>query len=370
MDEDRDNVVEITRRRPASGAGSIPPARDSNPPATFDADGHVNAELLASWVDDPEEREQLPVEQRQAVEAHLAGCVVCQTTLAELETIVMALAALPQLATPRSFALTPEQVAVQPANLRETAGRPVVLTESRPWYARQLAALRWATAVAAILFVMVVSADIVSRNPASSGDDSANLSVLKAQEDGLVPASGGAAAGDSDTSEQQTTASDSAASGAGEGQSENAAAPTEAAEPEQAQQDLADETASDMTVMLVPDAVTPAPGDASGGGADAETEATQADDTTASAYNATPTTEEYAARNSGDAATEDGSTDLTLAAPVDDIATPSNGTFDQHEEPDSTWRLLQVGLALVIIWLLVAMLALPRLRQRSRDGSE
>lgn len=57
---------------------------------------------------------QLSDKERKNLEAHLGACPACQRELAELKATVATLQALPLEAAPRSFALSPEQVARQP----------------------------------------------------------------------------------------------------------------------------------------------------------------------------------------------------------------------------------------------------------------
>jgi hypothetical protein len=318
-------------------------------------------EALSAWLSQPED---FTAEQRVVIEGHLATCQVCQTTLEELRTIVLALAALPEASPVRSFALSPDMVsAPTPVNLRETPGRPVVLTESRPWYERQLAALRWATAVAAILFVFVVSADFVSRNPAGdqSADDAASVmfqaesttagasveeSSRMTGEDDAAGAADEANGGAAEQSEGDgAVADDAAESAAGEdmavmeaeAEEEAPAAATEAAlepQPASGKTDDADDTVSDDEVIAY-SATAEAFGDAS--------DSTAADDV---------------ARESSDET-------LTGLAQEQADDTAGDATAAIAEDDGSTWRLLQVGLALLIVWLLAAMIALPRLRPRA-----
>jgi len=373
-ERERDNEVEIARRRPTSGAGSVPPERDANRPDPSEPDGHIDAELLAAWIHDPADG---TAEQRQAIETHLDDCPVCQATLDDLRAIVLALSALPQVATPRSFALTPEMVAApKPVNLRETPGRPVVLTESQPWYQRQLAALRWATAVAAILFVFVVSADIIARNPATDSDsDMAGNTMMQtkaepgAAQDDASTFGGAAIAEDAETLMTDEGQADAASENTS-GESTPAAASV-AEEPEQAEaESAATEELADTMMEAASDPTTVADEDAALDSADTES---ASDDDNVAASSATEAEADGEQADTADAAREstgsdDASTDLTVQTPADEgTGKPGNVAA---EDADSTWRLLQVGLALLIVWLLAAMIALPRLRTRSSDISE
>ena len=95
-------------------------------------------------------------------ERHLAACKTCQATVADSRAIRAAITKLPQVAVPRSFAITPEMAAAaRPARLR--AATPVYLTFARAGAALSVAA--FATVAA------VTSLDSSSNDTASLGDD-------------------------------------------------------------------------------------------------------------------------------------------------------------------------------------------------------
>jgi anti-sigma factor RsiW len=58
-------------------------------------------ELLSPYID-----RQVSLDERQQVETHLASCATCQGELDQIRAVVTGLKALPQMAVPRSFALT------------------------------------------------------------------------------------------------------------------------------------------------------------------------------------------------------------------------------------------------------------------------
>lgn len=155
---------------------------------------HPTVEQLSEYLDSDVDRN---ASDHQAIAGHLAHCQDCTEVLADLRAMVHALGTLPDREAPRSFALTPTMVqpATQPAE-------PVVLQESAQWHARHAAKVRWATAVAAILFVFVISADLltntiggdwgtsndndlVASQPAS--DDEESISALAMDEPEPVP---------------------------------------------------------------------------------------------------------------------------------------------------------------------------------------
>jgi hypothetical protein len=123
---------------------------DSDPQST----AHPTVEQLSAYLDGEVD---LDATDHRAIAGHLAHCQDCTEVLAELQTMVHALGTLPEREAPRSFALT--RTMIQPAT---KPAEPVVLQESAQWHARHAAKVRWATAVAAILFVFVVSADLVT----------------------------------------------------------------------------------------------------------------------------------------------------------------------------------------------------------------
>lgn len=126
--------------------------RDAAPRRPVD---HIDPAEIAAWLDEPDD---LTVEDRATIEEHLAGCVECGQVASELRALSAALAELPEASLPRSFALTAEQARPVPAIQRA----PIPIRRSSRWRDRQIAALRWATAAAAILFVVVLSVDLVT----------------------------------------------------------------------------------------------------------------------------------------------------------------------------------------------------------------
>jgi len=102
----------------------------------------VRREDLSAYLDD-----RLAPPQRSRVDEHLAACDRCRRELEDLRAVVRALRGLPQAPVPRSFRLSPAQV--------ETA-RPA----ARPTWA--YGALGTATAAATILFVALLSGDLLT----------------------------------------------------------------------------------------------------------------------------------------------------------------------------------------------------------------
>ncbi len=168
---------------------------------------HLDPETIAAWLDEPDE---LSAEERATIEQHLAGCAECQQVAADLRALVAALAALPEVSPPRSFALAEEHA--QPA--LDATREPIPLRASSRWYDRQMRALRWATAAAAILFVFVLGVDLVTTR---LDRPVANESAAVAQReqsfagDGATPASGETMAAKAASGETPTPGPEAAA---------------------------------------------------------------------------------------------------------------------------------------------------------------
>ena len=128
---------------------------DQRPPTLRRPMDHIDAETIAVWLDTPED---LTPEERAAIEQHLLSCEECQQVADELRVIVAAMSNLPDIALPRSFSLSGDLARQGPAGARE----PTLLVPVSRWHERQIRALRWATAAAAVLFVLVLGVDLVT----------------------------------------------------------------------------------------------------------------------------------------------------------------------------------------------------------------
>jgi hypothetical protein len=113
------------------------------------APGHLSDEVLTAYLD---EAPDLTPAARASVEAHLAGCGACRAALRDLGTTVALLRDLPQLAPRRSFALTPDLVEGAAGPGREPV-RPGSRRFAWVW------PVRWASALATLLFAIVVGLD-------------------------------------------------------------------------------------------------------------------------------------------------------------------------------------------------------------------
>jgi anti-sigma factor RsiW len=102
-------------------------------------------ESLSAYLDG-----QVSAEERRRIEAHLAACRECADELRQLQQVTYLLRSCPPVRPPRSFTLTPEQVALR---------RP------RPFF---VSLAPYATAIAAVLLALVVFADAALLRPAGS----------------------------------------------------------------------------------------------------------------------------------------------------------------------------------------------------------
>lgn len=218
---------------------------------------HIDPETIAAWLDEPDD---LSSEERAAIAQHLAGCTECQQVAADLRVVVAALAVLPDAALPRSFALPIEHAHSASAALRE----PTPIRSPGSWYDRQMRALRWATAAAAILFVVVLGLDLVTTRIDRPTNDAAVMSMeqtaggaaqaaateeppaAKAESAAPTAAAAGAALV---ASPEATSAGSEAAPAADQAAVEGAASPDDTASAVREQSDLAARETNERPVV-------------------------------------------------------------------------------------------------------------------------
>lgn len=339
-----------------AGNGPTPPDQASeNSGFQVDPNQPVNAELLSAYLDIPDELEP---ETRRRIEQELAANAEARRTLHELEAIVNGLQALPDIAAPRSYHLTPEMVG---------APEPVKLQETKAWYVRHSESVRWATAAAAILFIFVFTADLVTNGigpgdssdganvTSQSGDTADEPAGVRSADEG---ASGGDDADDEAEAEMQPVPEDGAASDSGDAAATATPAPVEAEE----------ESAEDA-----------------GGGADAQESAPQDDAAVTSAEaggevaeseEETPVTleapEEAATEAQGEAvpdrdeadtvSDDDAASDTGATEAQEDMFTVAAEDADEGGSDSRTvWRAAEFSLIIVLALLLTIMIILPRL---------
>lgn len=283
---------------------------NSGEPSVPDNGIHPAVDTLSEYLDRPSGLTQA---ERETIDRHLASCAECQAVLADLRLMVRALGSLPEMAAPRSFAITPEML--------EPATPPVVLRESTQWHARHAAKVRWATAVAAALFVFVISADLVTNglrggvNHDDTADSGAQTEQLRYTE---APAATGA--------EEAATA----------GVTEDAAGQS-------------DETAGDSEE---PEAEA-TPASASGAQAEGGSEATAEDDADVSTFSLPS--------DDAEAVEETPQTESALSAEAASTEEePASDAAVRGDADELNWRIVEVSLALILALLLAVMIGLPK----------
>ncbi len=147
---------------------------------------HIEPELLSAYLDN-----EITVAERAVIEAHLPGCVACQTELASLRWTVSLVQALPQPSLPRTFYITEAMLSPDPTPHKE----------GRSWW-RIFAP--WGAVVAALLVVAVFASPFLQRDRQSSDTAAFESAPVIA----IAPtgeAAGGAAPGNRTDGEALTT---------------------------------------------------------------------------------------------------------------------------------------------------------------------
>ena len=116
--------------------------------------GHV-LEQLSAYID-----YELPDAERERVREHLRRCPLCETELATLKAAKQLLNEMPLQPVPRSFILTPDMVG-------QAMSGPVERRRPLGW--TLAGRLRTATALVAVLLVLVLSGDLLRSGVLSSG---------------------------------------------------------------------------------------------------------------------------------------------------------------------------------------------------------
>lgn len=250
-------------------------------------DEHLDEALLSAFLDGR-------IEDAEAARAHLSVCAECRSALAELRTVVQLLGDLPEPALPRSFALTPDQV-------------PVRIVAAEPWFVRLQPALRWTATAAALVLVLVVTADLV---------------VHRATPESGAVRSFSSAAGEVATAPAPAALESRSSSGA-------AAQPGTLAPNVQPSSPTA---GAAVGITAAPPAASPA---------------------------VKPSTVQPAAGSPASGAPSDSG----AATPATRESLPLTVAEQAPRAGPSAWRLVELSLALIILWLLVAAAVLPRLRR-------
>jgi hypothetical protein len=286
MDDDRDD-----NQRRSAGA----------PDAAGDAldlwhDEHLRVDALSAYHDEPD---TFAPAIRAAIDDHLADCTDCAAALDDLRSLVAGLEALPEPVVPRSFALTPALLA------ERDVPAPLDARRLSPRRERQMMFVAWASAIAAVLLVVVLGADAIS----GSTDTDSSAALVAAE-----PASARSFSVETAPPEDAADLAATVTGGAPESAGAAAPQPTEAN-------------------VSAPEATT-----SSSSGVVAQTPP----------------------------ATEPG-TENTLSAPSAELASVVVATDD--EDDHWGWGTLELALGLLLTWLLAASFVLPRLASSGKAGN-
>lgn len=132
--------------------------------------GHAYVlERLSPYID-----EQLQAKERARVEAHLSACSSCHKELQTLQWTRSLLRQAPPVPLPRSFVIREADLAP-----RQTARRT-------PAYRRTAFALQWATALVAILLVVVVAGDVFLGGRLAAPGNQQEVALLRAETPAVV----------------------------------------------------------------------------------------------------------------------------------------------------------------------------------------
>jgi hypothetical protein len=297
--------------------------RPNNQDAGITEPMHPSDDELSAYLN----RDSADLAVRRRLEAHLDSCAECRERLAELGAVVRLLHGLESPVPKRSFRLDPSMVSAPPRPEPE----PLRID---PWIVRVQPALRRLTAIAAVLLVLLVTADVLTHRNASdngSREVSALSSASQARDSTSVMSAGGAEAASKSTAAAAqvpvTTAAATAASSSGGGSSISggsgeAPVTSSVASGEAASTSVAASSATDAAGSS--EAVTPA----------ASAAALAVQQTEASGQ------------------------------PADEAApTPNSSTHGGR----SYWRLVELAVGVVVIWLLFLTIVLPRLPRQRRS---
>lgn len=281
-------------------------------PGGFEPNTHPSDLLLSDYllgeVDDPTVA--------RSIEEHLAACDTCRQVLAELGEVVRLLDQLPDPDPPRSFRLTPEMAGIE----GEPADRRLL---------RLVPAIRWAGLIAAVFLVALLVTDAVIHH--STSPQTASVPAVA-----FSTASSASSA--SESSSNAVVPASTAASRTM--QAFGAASTTEAAGGAAAK--MASPAAAPALVS------TPSSSESMAGAASQAPRSTE-----------TPATDRAAkAATASEAASP-------LARAATGRAGPSGTTHAGIKTLASTawrWHLAELALALLVIWLLMLSVVLPRWR--------
>jgi hypothetical protein len=274
----------------------------ANPSPTGNPTGpHLSAETLSAYHD-----HGLRPNERQAADAHLRSCPRCRQDLADLRATVELLHALPERRPRRSFQLSPDQ-ALPPA----------------PWFRRWfigLPAAQIAAAAVSVLLVLVIAGDLLTHE----GDH--RQVQMAVQAPSTINSAISSNAREADDVQPQLGAKPA---------STNPPAAISAAR--EAQPPGAAESGVQAPANSAARAPAPANAESAGGAADQET---------ASSPAASPTVAPTAT-----------AAPAPTAQPTEVASSQSTG-----ETHPSWWRISEIALAILLLWLIVSAIGLRRIR--------
>jgi hypothetical protein len=288
--------------------------RPNNQDVGITESGHPSDDELSAYLN----HDIADLAARQQLEAHLESCAECRDRLAELRTVVRLLRGFDHPVPQRSFRLDPSMVSPP---LPESA-------RIDPWIVRVQPALRRLTAIAAVLLVVLVTADVLTHRDSSENGarETSSLSAASQANDSTSVMSVGAAesVAESTAAAAQVPAAAAASSSGGgsSGSSGGAEAPTTSGAVE---------------------------------GSAAQSTASSSESTSASsASDAARPGEEIVPEASAAAVI----IQPTEAAPTSDVAAQGGRSY---------WRLVELTVGVVVIWLLFLTVVLPRLPRQRRS---
>lgn len=294
--------------------------RPNNQDAEITEPAHPSDDELSAYLN----RDSVDLTARRRLEAHLETCADCRERLAELRTVVRLLHGMGSPVPKRSFRLDPSMASVP---LPAPPPEPVRIDS---WIVRAQPALRRLTAIAAVLLVLLVTADILThRNSSDNGSREVSaLSSASRVTDGTSVMSAGAAesASKSTAAAAQVPASTAASTSGSANGGESSASGS----------------------SVAPSA------------AGAAAFSTTTSGSTASDAASANTTETPAATAAALALQQ---TEASGQPPAEAAPAPNAATHGGR----SSWRLVELAVGVVVIWLLFLTIVLPRLSRQRRS---
>jgi hypothetical protein len=298
--------------------------RPNNQDAGITEPMHPSDDELSAYLN----RDSADLAVRRRLEAHLDSCAECRERLAELGAVVRLLHGLESPVPKRSFRLDPSMVSAPPRPEPE----PLRID---PWIVRVQPSLRRLTAIAAVLLVLLVTADVLTHHNASdngSREVSALSSASQAHDSTSVMSAGGAESASKSTAAAAqvpvtTTAATAAASSGGGSSSSGSSA---------------------EAPVTIGAATSASSAGTSISGSSAADTATSTEAVTPQATAAALAVQQTAASGQPP----------TAAAPTSNSSTHGGRSY---------WRLVELFVGVVVIWLLFLTIVLPRLPHRRRS---